>query len=97
MSSNVPQARAQLQELAAALQSGAVDRHQAAAGIKAAVALLVRKSPIRRAPPSKYMTERLKAEICDFARANPNMDLFDIAARFDVNIGRVSEVLNGKR
>lgn len=97
MSSNVPAARAQLQEIATELQSGALTPAGAAVAIKSVIAMMVRKSPIRRAMPSKYMTANLRAAIRNYAAANPEMDFSDIAAHFDVNPGRVSEVLNGKR
>lgn len=96
--SNIPVAREHLNGLAKKLVTGAVTKSQAAREIRAAMRLLVRNPPVRRAPRAKrYVTRRLVGEICAFARQNPLMHLQDIANHFGVNAGRVSEILNGKR
>lgn len=96
--SNIPVAREHLQGLAKKLVTGAITKSQAAREIRTTMRLLVRKSPVRRAPRAKrYVTRRLAAEICVFARQHPAMHLQDIATHFGVNAGRVSEILNGKR
>ena len=46
---------------------------------------------------ARRLTARLTKQICDYARQNPAAHLSDIAVHFNVNPGRVSEVLNGKR
>jgi hypothetical protein len=96
--SNIPIARQHLQGIAKRLQVGSITRPQAAREIRSTMRLLVRKSPVRRAPRvSRYVTKRLIAEIKAFASFHPLMTLQDIAEHFGVNIGRVSEILNGKR
>jgi hypothetical protein len=96
--SNIPIAREQLQGIAKRLQIGAITKPQAAREIRSTMRLLVRQSPVRRAPRvSRYVTRRLIGEIKAFARVHPLMTLQDIAEHFGVNIGRVSEILNGKR
>ena len=96
--SNIPTAREQLQGIAKRLQIGAITKPQAAREIRSTMRLLVRQSPVRRAPRvSRYVTRRLIGEIKAFARVHPLMTLQDIAEHFGVNIGRVSEILNGKR
>jgi len=96
--SNIPTAREQLQGIAKRLQIGAITKPQAAREIRSTMRLLVRQSPVRRAPRvSRYVTRRLIGEIRAFARVHPLMTLQDIAEHFGVNIGRVSEILNGKR
>jgi hypothetical protein len=54
-----------------------------------------RNSPIRRArPQSAQLTPQLAEEIRIYARKNPRMHQRDIAQRFNVNPGRVSEAMN---
>jgi len=96
--SNIPTARQHLQAIAKRLQVGNITKPEAAREIRSTMQLLVRKPPVRRAPRvKKYVTQRLIREICAYARLHPSMHLQDIATHFDVNIGRVSEILNGKR
>lgn len=96
--SNIPAAREHLQGIAKRLQVGNITKPQAAREIRSTIQMLVRKSPVRRAPRSKrYVTRRLVGEICAYARLHQDMHLQDIAEHFNVNIGRVSEILNGKR
>lgn len=60
---------------------------------------LKRRSPgTPRAPAtSTPMTPELAEEIREFAEANPGMSHQDIGVVFNVNHGRVSEAINGKR
>lgn len=96
--SNVPQARQNLTRLARDLQLGRITKPQAAEAIRESMKLLTRECPMRKAAPRKrYVTRRLVTEICAYAREYPEAHLSDIAAWFDVNPGRVSEILNGKR
>jgi hypothetical protein len=51
-----------------------------------------------RAPASStMMTPELSDEIKEYAEANPSMSHQDIAVVFNVNHGRVSEAIKGKR
>lgn len=59
---------------------------------------LRRRQPGARAPAtSRPMTDELAAEIRAFAGDHPNLSQAAIGRRFNVNPGRVSEALNGKR
>jgi hypothetical protein len=60
---------------------------------------LKRRSPAGpRAPAtSTPMTPELADEIREFARDNPGMSHQDIGVVFNVNHGRVSEAIRGKR
>jgi hypothetical protein len=60
---------------------------------------LRRRSPSlpRAAATSTPMTPELADEIREFAEANPGTSHQDIAVVFNVNHGRVSEVISGKR
>lgn len=97
MSSNVPQARQILRMVARQLRTGLISKAAAARHISKTLPMLERKSPVRRAPPARYLTKRVKAQIVEYARQYPEAQLSDIAEWFKVNQGRVSEVLNGKR
>lgn len=54
---------------------------------------LGRKAPKQSAP----VTEGVKHSIKTYASRHPNMTQQDIATIFNVNAGRVSEILTGKR
>lgn len=57
-----------------------------------------RRSPVRRAPRvQNKLTEAIKASIVKMAVANPDTPLREIAAHFDIDAGRVSELLAGRR
>jgi hypothetical protein len=51
------------------------------------------KAPVR----SRVVTPALAAQIRIYKVQNPDMSQQEIGARFHVNAGRVSEILNGKR
>ena len=54
-----------------------------------------RRPPARRAPTSaRPVTPEMAAEIREAVRQNPHLPYADIARRFGVNPGRVSEVMN---
>jgi hypothetical protein len=57
-----------------------------------------RPSVAPRAPAtSTPMTDELAQDIRDYAEANPGMSHQEIAVEFNVNHGRVSEAISGKR
>lgn len=57
-----------------------------------------RRPPVRKATPRRRrMTRLLVLLIRDYANKHPGLDHMAIAAKFNVNPGRVSEVLAGKR
>jgi hypothetical protein len=59
---------------------------------------LSRRPAVRRAPrTSEPMTPELKAKIRAYAHANPRLGYMEIAAVFNVSLGRVSEAIRGKR
>jgi|SRR6478735_10451022 len=59
---------------------------------------LVRRPAKRRAPTtSTPFNAAMKARIVAYAAANPSASQTSIAAQFNVNPGRVSEALFGKR
>ena len=96
--SNIPKAREMLRNVAAALNDGKVTGPSAALAIYAVLPILTRDPPVRRAPVKRRpITRQLAAQICNYARQHADAHMDEIAVRFDVNPGRVSEILNGKR
>ena len=92
--SDIPRAREIIELAVQMLDLG----DPARAMLQVALPMLTREVPVRRASIQKRkMTARLKTQICAYARQNPAAHLSDIAVHFNVNQGRVSEVLNGKR
>lgn len=92
--SDVPQAREELGRIARGLINGELSASAAARQIRDVVPMLVRKPPIRQASPRRtQVTPELQDEIRAYARNYPDAQMMDIALRFDVNIGRVSEAL----
>jgi hypothetical protein len=51
----------------------------------------------RASAKSPRMTEELQMRIEEFAERHVNYSYMDIASRFGVSTGRVSEALSGKR
>jgi hypothetical protein len=92
MSSDIPTARKLLQEATEAL-----DERTRLDLIHRAMSLMTRASPKTRASVQKRMNDDIVASIKLMHHANPDMQQADIASALDVNIGRVSEVLNNKK
>ena len=92
MSSDIPTARKLLQEATEAL-----DERTRLDLIRRAMSLMTRASPKARASVQKRMNDDIVASIKLMHHANPDMQQADIASALDVNIGRVSEVLNNKK
>lgn len=46
---------------------------------------------------SRRVTKGLRGAVCAYAASNPDVSHQEIATLFDVNLGRVSEILHGKR
>jgi hypothetical protein len=97
--SNIPEARERLKTLIGYIEEGAFDENpkNIVSVLTKIEALLYRKSPIRKAEPhSQPMTPELAAAIRAFANRNHNMPFQAIGQRFNVNAGRVTEVLQGE-
>lgn len=92
MPSDIPTARKLLQEATEAL-----DERTRLDLIRRAMSLMTRASPKTRASVQKRMNDDIVASIKLMHHANPDMQQADIASALDVNIGRVSEVLNNKK
>lgn len=99
MSTNIPLARKQLQEIAKGLRNSALPRFDAAGQIDEIVDTLMIRSFTGRKAPTKHrkMTDEIAADVRIYAAQNPAFSHEEIAKPFDINAGRVSEVLAGKR
>jgi hypothetical protein len=92
----VPEVAARMREISVEIQAGFPD--EAAELIDLADELKRRSATGPRAPAtSTPMTPELADEIREFARDNPGMSHQDIGVVFNVNHGRVSEAIRGKR
>jgi hypothetical protein len=91
----IPAIRAMLLDIAGDLD---VIAPVAAARIRECVDLMYRRPAVRNAPPSaRELTGGLILSIRAYAQLHPSMTEADIGHVFDVNQGRVSEALHGKR
>jgi len=85
----IPEIQSRLLEIAAETRNGEIAKLARA---------LSRRSPRRKAPAeSQPMTPEIAAQIRTFEAANPNLSQVAIAKRFNVNPGRVSEAIRGRR
>lgn len=97
--SNIPEARERLDTLIGYIEDGAFDANpkNIVPILKKIQAMLHRKTPIRKAnAQSQPMTPELAAAIKAFAIRNQDMPFQAIGQRFNVNAGRVTEVLQGE-
>ena len=98
MSRPIPEVRADLHELARAIEQDWMTRADAAQRVRALANDLYRESPVRRAPvDSNALTPQLAERIRNYAQVRPQMTQMKIAAVFRVSQGRVSEAMNRKR
>lgn len=65
----------------------------------AEIAEELKRRPARKSGKviSEPMTKKLRAQIKAYSRANPTMTQLEIGRVFNVNPGRVSEAVRGKR
>ena len=91
--SDIVEAREQLELIASMADK------ETAARIRQVIRRYMYRDPfVRKAKPqSSGITPELIARIKKTADGNPKMPLQRIAEIYNVNVGRVSEVLNGKR
>lgn len=92
--SDIPRAREIIEEAIRSLPVGDPTRAQ----IMAALPLLVRQRPMKRAAQtSRELTLQVAVEIWRYYRDHPHASTQQIATALRVNPGRVSEVLTGTR
>lgn len=95
----IPEIRRQLSQAANDLRSGRKTPDKVADAIDRLVPELWRKKPRQmggrkvRTPMTPELAQRIRA----YAKAHPKADQQEIATEFNVNAGRVSEVLAGHR
>ena len=95
--SNIPVARGRLLAIAKALEEGDITKEEAASSIRDCVEFeLHREPPIKRVhTQSPHVSQQMKEAIIAFVEMNPDMPQALVAAHFKINLGRVSETLNG--
>lgn len=91
--SNIPEARERLMALSFKMEPKVANEVR-----EIVWTLLMRERPKRRAAPmSPPLTKQLAKAIKTELDRRPKASLTQIARKFNVNTGRVSEVLHGKR
>lgn len=95
----IPEVRRQLSQAADDLRTGARKPETIAKLLDFLVTELWRKKSRRKVgkPIRTPLTQEKKREIRAFARTHKDMDLQEIANHFNVNPGRVSEIVSGHR
>jgi hypothetical protein len=94
---NIPQVRARLLELAAEQAALAERLAEIANTIVTLETQLYRRNYDRAPVRSPRITADIKRSVRAMASANPDMHYQDIAEAHNINMGRVSEILHGKR
>lgn len=94
----IPEIREQLWALATESRELAERQAQIAARVYALSNELFRRPSVKKAGPrSARITPVLRARVREFVANNPNMANRDIGRVFNIDGGRVSEILAGKR
>lgn len=91
--SNIPEARERLAQALPTMPSPWREQ------VEAALHLMHRRPPARPPAPARKASvdAELAEEIRRYVAAHPRVHLQDVAVRFGVNSGRVSEALHGDR
>ena len=90
----LPDVATRMREIAELIQ----ESHPSESGELFELAAEIKRRSGARAPASSTkMTPELYEEIKEYAEANPRMSHQEIAVVFNVNHGRVSEAISGKR
>jgi hypothetical protein len=94
MRANVPKAREILEAMID--PNRWPSRAELDTAIRRALMLMTKASPVRRAKAKRRaMTPRLRDQLKRVAAENPQLDLLEIAHRFDINQAAVSRALTG--
>lgn len=94
----IPQVREEILLIREALKEHATMTIALCDRLSYLVSELERRPPVRRAPSvSAKVTPELQIKIKEYAEAHPAASFAGIAKVFNVNSGRVSEVIRGKR
>lgn len=93
----IPQIREEVQKLTAEGTTLARRQLEINARIDALMEETYRRSYSRAPVKSKRITAKVRSDVIFMARQNPDMSHQEIAEANGINIGRVSEILHGKR
>lgn len=93
----IPQIREEVQQLTAESTKLARRQIQINARIDALMQETYRRSYTRAPVSSRRITAAVRASVRGMAACEPDASQQEIATAHDINIGRVSEILHGKR
>ena len=93
----IPQIREEVQQLTAESTQLARRQIQINARIDALMQETYRRSYTRAPTTSRRITPAVRASVRGMAACEPDASHQEIATAHDINIGRVSEILHGKR
>jgi DNA-directed RNA polymerase specialized sigma24 family protein len=97
MKLTIPQIREEVQQLTAESTRLAYRQHKINARIDALMQETYRRSYTRAPTTSRRITAGVRASVRHMAANNPDASHQEIAEAHNINIGRVSEILHGKR
>lgn len=97
MKLTIPQIREEVQQLTAESTQLARRQTRINARIDALMQETHRRSYTRAPVKSKRITAAVRASVRGMAACEPDASQQEIATAHDINIGRVSEILHGKR
>ena len=97
MKLTIPQIREEVQQLTSESTALARRQTQINARINALMQETYRRSYTRAPVTSKRVTAGVRASVRHVAATNPDMSHQALAEAHNINIGRVSEILHGKR
>lgn len=98
MNRTIPEIRAEMHRVAKGLRDMTMGRAGAAAMLDKLAEETRRRAPVRRAPTkTKRITPELAAAVRQYAYDHPKASFQDIGFLFEINSGRVSEIMAGKR
>lgn len=93
----IPEIRAEIAALARILTEAGDIVRNASARLDNLNEELKRRPVERRASPKLRMNDAVAERVREYAASNPRASQLEIARQFNINPGRVSEALRGKR
>jgi len=96
--SDIPHAREILEQLLIDMENGHFDRMHVRASVQAALQLMYRKKHKRKKAPraAKRVSVEIRDAVIQCVTENPSISTRELSEKYDVNQGRISEILAGQ-